>query len=163
MLAGVPTMALIVIFLVKPPVLAENRDRMRGRLGVYPMVMQYPKNLAHLWLLSISRIMAAPAMAHSMSNTIHNVRVLGKYVLPVTATMMKMNWNPYAIIWISSVVNVLKPNPEMTIEPNYFPISLQSPRSNLPRPTRPRSLHLHSVRRRWLSDRPVGSTPTAKH
>lgn len=71
-------MALTVVFLVKPPKLPDDMERIMGKLALYAMVRQYPMKRAHFSSDLIWRTMAAPAIETAKFHAIQYVRLLRK-------------------------------------------------------------------------------------
>lgn len=111
-------MAFTVVFLVNPPKLPEDMDKIIGKLALYAIVKQYPMNLAHFNSGVICLTMAAPAIDTAKFHAIQYVRLFLKYVLPPVAISTKTSWNTDPSICTSRVLSVLKPMPLITIDPN---------------------------------------------
>lgn len=105
------TMALTVVFLVKPAKLLDTIAIVIGKFAVKVTPKAQPITRVHLWAGSTSRTITAPTILVVTLKAMNNRRVFGRYVLPITEIRTKTSWKTNGMMLIKSVFKTEKPRP----------------------------------------------------
>ena len=86
------TMALAVVFLVKPPTFPVDMASVRGKFTAYAPARQYPMKRVQTSSGETWRAIAAPIIDTTLFHTMNHVRLFLKYEQPAVEMWTRTPW-----------------------------------------------------------------------